>query len=94
MIRFKDILKESEDLDTLVNRKLLDIVAKKFDLNFRYGDLSNPIIDQMRSKGIFIFMNETLGTSETTPFVSLPQHAAPPLLAMAQVVSLPKAMLS
>lgn len=60
MIKFKDILRESEDLDTLVNRKLLNIVAKKFDLNFRYGDLSNPIIDQMRGKGIFNFMDETL----------------------------------
>ena len=60
MIRFKDILKESEDLDTLVNRKLLNIVAKKFDLNFRYNDFNNPIIDQMRGKGIFTFMDETL----------------------------------
>jgi len=60
MIRFKDILKESEDLDTLVNRKLLNIVAKKFDLNFRYGDLSNPIIDQMRRGGIINFMDQTL----------------------------------
>jgi len=60
MIRFKDILKESEDLDTIVNRKLLNIVAKKFDLNFRYGDLSNPIMDQMRSKGIFNFLDQTM----------------------------------
>ena len=60
MIRFKDILKESEDLDTLVNRKLLNIVAKKFDLNFRYNDVSNPIIDQMRRGGIIRFMEETL----------------------------------
>lgn len=60
MIKFKDILKESEDLDTLVNRKLLNIVAKKFDLNFRYNDWNNPILDQMRSRGIFNFMNQTL----------------------------------
>jgi len=60
MIKFKYILKESEDLDTLVNRKLLNIVAKKFDLNFRYNDLSNPIIDQMRQKGIFNFLDQTM----------------------------------
>ena len=41
MIKFKDILRESEDLDTLLNRKLLNIVAKKFDLNFRYNDWNN-----------------------------------------------------
>ena len=40
MIKFKHILTESEDLDTLLNRKLLNILAKKFDLNFRYDDLS------------------------------------------------------
>ena len=60
MIKFKYILKESEDLDTLVNRKLLNIVAKKFDLNFRYNDLSNPLIDQIRRSGIISFMEETL----------------------------------
>lgn len=60
MIKFSDILRESENLDTLVNRKLLNIVAKKFDLNFRYDDLSNPIISQMRREGIIRFMEETL----------------------------------
>jgi len=60
MIKFKDILKESEDLDTLVNRKLLNVVAKSFDLNFKYNDWNNPILDQMRSRGIFNFMDQTL----------------------------------
>ena len=60
MIKFKDILKESKDLDTLVNRKLLNVVAKSFDLNFKYNDWNNPILDQMRSRGIFNFMDQTL----------------------------------
>ena len=60
MIKFKDILKESEDLDTLLNRKLLNVVAKSFDLNFRYNDWNNPILDQMRRRGIFNFMDQTL----------------------------------
>ena len=60
MIKFKDILKESEDLDTLINRKLLNIVAKSFDLNFKYNDWNSPILDQMRQKGIFNFMDQTL----------------------------------
>jgi hypothetical protein len=60
MIKFKHILTESEDLDTLLNRKLLNILAKKFDLNFRYDDLSNPLIDQMRRSGIISFMEEIL----------------------------------
>lgn len=60
MIRFKDILKESEDLDTLVNRKLLNIVAKKFDLNFKYNDWNKPILDQMRRIGMINFMDQTL----------------------------------
>ena len=60
MIRFKDILKESEDLDTLVNRKLLDIVAKRFDLNFNYTNYSKPIIDQIRQEGIITFMEEIM----------------------------------
>ena len=46
MIKFKDILRESEDLDTLLNRKLLNIVAKKFDLNFRYNDYSFFWLDE------------------------------------------------
>ena len=60
MIKFKDILSESEDLDTLVNRKLLNIVAKSFDLNFKYNDLNNPILDQIRREGIINFMDQTL----------------------------------
>ena len=60
MIKFKDILRESEDLDTLVNRKLLNIVAKRFDLNFNYTNYTNPIIDQMRREGIISFMEEIL----------------------------------
>ena len=60
MIKFKHILTESEDLDTILNRKLLNILAKKFDLNFRYDDLSNPLIDQMRRSGIISFMEEIL----------------------------------
>lgn len=60
MIKFKDILRESKDLDTLVNRKLLNIVAKKFDLNFKYNDWESPILDQMRRKGIFNFLDQTM----------------------------------
>ena len=60
MIKFKDILRESEDLDTSVNRKLLNIVAKRFDLNFNYTNYTNPIIDQMRREGIISFMEEIL----------------------------------
>jgi hypothetical protein len=60
MIKFKDILRESKDLDTLVNRKLLNIVAKKFDLNFKYNDWESPILDQMRRKGIFNFLEQTM----------------------------------
>ncbi len=60
MIKFKHILTESKDLDTIVNRKLLNIVAKKYDLNFKYNDWNNPILDQMRQKGIFNFMDQTL----------------------------------
>ena len=56
----KYLLENIQNLDTLLNRKLLNIVAKKFDLNFRYNDLSNPIIDQMRSKGIFNFLDQTM----------------------------------
>ena len=51
---------DTQTLDTLLNRKLLNIVAKKFDLNFRYNDLSNPIIDQMRRQGIFNFLDQTM----------------------------------
>jgi len=60
MIKFKDILKETKDLDTLLNRKLLNVVAKSYDLNFKYNDWNNPILDQMRQKGIFNFMDQTL----------------------------------
>lgn len=60
MIKFKDILRESKDLDTLVNRKLLNVVAKNFDLNFRYNDWNMPILDQMRSRGIFNFLDQTM----------------------------------
>ena len=60
MIKFKDILRESEDLDTLVNRKLLNIVAKRFDLNFNYNDYTKPIISQIRREGIIEFMDEIM----------------------------------
>ena len=60
MIKFKDILRESEDLDTLVNRKLLNIVAKRFDLNFNYTNYTNPIINQIRREGIIEFMDEIM----------------------------------
>ena len=51
---------DTQTLDSKVNRKLLNIVAKKFNLNFRYNDLSNPLIDQIRRSGIISFMEETL----------------------------------
>lgn len=51
---------DTQTLDTKMNRKLLNIVAKKFDLNFRYNDWNNPILDQMRRGGIFNFLDQTM----------------------------------
>lgn len=60
MIKFFDILKESVDLDTSLNRKLLNLVANKFNLNFMYNDRDKPILMQMRQEGIIRFMDEVL----------------------------------
>jgi len=60
MIKFSDILKESVDLDTSLNRKLLNLVENKFNLNFKYNDKDKPILKQMRQEGIIRFMDEVL----------------------------------
>ena len=51
---------KTQTLDNKNNRRLLNLVSKQFNLNFKYNDYSKPIIAQMRREGIPRFMDEIL----------------------------------